>query len=689
MLVAGAPASLRGRNLNDKLNIAFIGSGGRANTNLRELTMLAGQKPPDGPPDPHAGPHPDENVTVLCDVSQPALDAASAKYPKAKTYTDLRKIFDSPNDFDAVVVSTAECTHAVATYLALTHGKHVYCEKPLTYNIWEARLIRETAAKYPKLSTQMGNQGHALPIRRVIKEILNTGVIGPVREVHVWVDRAWGLQDAASAEKFDKAHGFYKGVQIVERFKEEMPIPAGNNFDLWIGPAPARPFHETYFPGPRWYRWWDFGNGTMSDLGSHDNDVPYTVLDIKQPLSIEATSPNGKPHPELAPATMTAVYEFRRVSVGRAAREAGLASGESKPPGWVPEWGNRSAVVHRRQGHAARQRQAAARGEVQGLQDAGADAAALAGALGRVGQLREGEWPCPRLELPYSGWTTEANHLGNVAYRTGKKIEWDYKKMRAEERAGGGPLHQARIPQGLGRHPEDVGSAYVHDSTRFLHADRAGVGRAAGAAVQGRRRRGAGRRRCRRKEKVNPIPVRIGMTDWNLGQRGDISKVALAREIGLDGIQVSVQYPTDGKTPTLRDPKTQAAFKRAALENGIQICSLAIGSPGKSRLPLHKSPAAAILLTEAVEIAHNIGTNNILLPILGDSHIDMANQAEVDTFVATMKEVARYAERYGVVVGLEDWISAEDNNKLLDAIGSDYIAVYYDPQQRRAPRAWA
>src|SRR5215204_4141457 len=180
------------------------------------------------------------------------------------------------------------------------------------------------------------------------------------------------------------------------------------------------------------------------------------------------------------------------------------------------------------------------------------------------------------------------------------------------------------------------------------------------------------------KEAVKPLPVRIGMTDWNLGQRGDISKIALAREIGLDGIQVSVQYPTDGKAPTLRDTATQTAFKRAALENGVQICSLAIGNPGKSRLPMHTSPAFAILLVEAVEIAHNLGTNNILLPILGDSHIDMANQAQVDGFVAMMKEVARYAERYGVVVGLEDWISAEDNIKLLDAIGSDYVAVYYD-----------
>jgi sugar phosphate isomerase/epimerase len=180
------------------------------------------------------------------------------------------------------------------------------------------------------------------------------------------------------------------------------------------------------------------------------------------------------------------------------------------------------------------------------------------------------------------------------------------------------------------------------------------------------------------KEAVNPVPVRVGMTDWNLGQRGDITKIALAREIGLDGIQVSVQYPTDGKMPTLRDPKTQNEFKRAALDNGIQICSLAIGNPGKARLPMHSSPAFAILLAEAVEIAHNIGTNNILLPILGDSHIDMTNQSQVDNFVTMMKEVARYGERYGVVVALEDWISAEDNIKIVDAVGSDYVAVYYD-----------
>src|SRR4029079_13577680 len=176
---------------------------------------------------------------------------------------------------------------------------------------------------------------------------------------------------------------------------------------------------------------------------------------------------------------------------------------------------------------------------------------------------------------------------------------------------------------------------------------------------------------------ASPVPLRIGMTDWNLGKRGDITKSALAREIGLDGIQVSLTFPTDD-TPHLRDPKTQVAFKQAALENGVQICSLAIGSPGKARLPLHTNPAAAILLVEAVDVARSIGTTNILLPILGDSHIHMENQQEVDTFVAMMKEVARYAEKAGVVVAIEDWISAEDNLRLLDAIGSDAGVVYYD-----------
>ena len=440
-LFSRAPAILRGQNLNSKLNIAFIGAGGRANASLNELTITPGQAPRrsdgSGPTDKH----PDENVVVLCDVNQETLASASARYPKARTQTDLRRVFDKADDFDAVVVSVAEHTHVFATYLALTHGKHVYCEKPLAYNIWETRLIRETARKFPTLSTQMGNQGHASPARRTIKEILDTGVIGKVREVHVWADRAWGLQDAASAEKFDKPHGFYNGIQIVDRFPEEMPVPATMNWDLWIGPAPMRPYHATYFPGPRWYRWWDFGNGTMSDLGSHDNDVPYTVLNLWRdddqggkvlaPLTVEATSHNvPTPHKELAPATLVATYEFAAVGEQPALKLI-WHQGDSKPPGWVPEWGRRSSVFIGEKGMLL--------GNGKLLpEDRFVDFKAPPESLPRSpGHWVEwvnhakGNGPVPGSNFQYGGWTTEANHLGNVAYRTGKKIDWDYQNMRA------------------------------------------------------------------------------------------------------------------------------------------------------------------------------------------------------------------------------------------------------------------
>jgi hypothetical protein len=454
-VIAGAPAFLRGQNLNSKLNLAFIGCGGRGNANLNELTLVpsrmskAGKK--NAPPaDPAAGPHPDENVTVLCDINQLALDAGRQHYPKAKTFTDFRRVFDHASDFDGVVVSTAEHTHVFATWLALTHGKHVYCEKPLAYNIWETRLIRETAAKYPKLSTQMGNQGHAWPIRRTIREILETGVIGPVTEVHVWADRAWGLQDAASAEKFDKPHGFYNGVQIVDRFPESMPVPPNIDFDLWLGPAPERPFHATYFPGPRWYRWWEFANGTMSDLGSHDNDVPFTVLDlwrldgkggkVMAPLTVEASSPNVPvAHKELAPATMKATFQFAAVGKQPALKLV-WHQGDSKPPGWVPAWGRRSSVFIGANGMLLGDGKLLPEEKFKDFKPPAESIPRSPGHWVEWVNYAKGNGPVPGSNFQYSGWTTEANHLGNVAYRTGKKLEWDYLNLRATNAPEAAPL---------------------------------------------------------------------------------------------------------------------------------------------------------------------------------------------------------------------------------------------------------
>ncbi len=249
-----APAIVRGRNLNDRLNIAMIGVGGRGSDNLRGAAS--------------------ENIVALCDVFEPFLTRASTNYPQARRYNDFRRLYDDAHAFDAVVVSTTEHTHAFATLPALQLGKHVYCEKPLSYNVWEARVIRQ-AAKKAKVATQMGTQIHAGDNYRRVVELIQTGAVGQVHEVHVWVGRAWGRQSQEAAKRHHDI------VVAVERPTSISPLPKGLDWDLWLGPAPQRPFHEVYFPGPKWYRWWDFGNGTMSDLGSHWNDLPFWALNLR------------------------------------------------------------------------------------------------------------------------------------------------------------------------------------------------------------------------------------------------------------------------------------------------------------------------------------------------------------------------------------------------------------------------
>ena len=215
--VVGAPAIVRGQNLNDKLNIAIIGVGGRGTGNL-------------------GGVQGGNNITVLCDVSQEPLDKFSQHFKEARLEKDFRKVYDHPDDFDAVVVSTAEHTHAFATLPALQLGKHVYCEKPLTHGIWEAREIQKAAAANPKVATQMGIQIHAEKNYRRVVELIQTGAIGSVKEVHVWVSRAWGWH--ASKEDFDAA----KDIVFVQEFPEgETDIPEGFDWNLWLGPAPERP----------------------------------------------------------------------------------------------------------------------------------------------------------------------------------------------------------------------------------------------------------------------------------------------------------------------------------------------------------------------------------------------------------------------------------------------------------------
>ena len=350
------------------------------------------------------------------------------KHPKAAKFTDFRQLFDkAAKDFDAVVVSTCEHTHAFATLLAIRHGKHVYCEKPLTHNIAEARIIREAAAK-TKLATQMGTQIHAEDNYRRVVELIQTGAIGPVREVHVWVGRAWGLQSAEDAKANKDI------VYVTDRPTDSVKPPADLDWDLWLGPCADRPFSPVYVPGPKWYRWWDFGNGTMSDLGSHWNDLPFWALKLKAPTSVEASGP--KPHPEIAPASMQATYEFPARGEMPAVKMTWY-QGANKPAALtekkIPQWGDGVLFV--------------------------GDKGMLLSSYTKHLLLPEKQFsgftpPKPFIEksrghyaewihacktgapttcnFEYAGWLTESNHLGNVAFRAGKKLEWDAATMKAK-----------------------------------------------------------------------------------------------------------------------------------------------------------------------------------------------------------------------------------------------------------------
>ncbi len=406
-LAIAAPTVARGQaSANDRIGVAFIGVGGRGGRNLRELESTG-----------------KIDVVGLCDVDTRFLNAEGERFPSAATFQDFRKLYDSiGNQIDAVVVSTPEHTHAYATMPALQLGKHVYCEKPLAYNLDETRRVTEAAAA-AGVVTQMGTQVHASENYRRVVQLIQSGVIGPVIEAHVWVARAWGLQSQQDAEKYKDA------VFVQQRPTEAMQPPAYLDWDLWIGPAPWRPYHEVYFPGPKWYRWWDFANGTMSDLGSHWNDFPFLALELDAPKTIESFG--MPPHPEIAPASMTAVYEYGPRK-NHPAVTLTWYQGSHKPDRWIreeiPQWPSGMLFV------GTRGMLLADYGKYLLLPEnefADFQPPPLPPSLGHheqwVAACRgEGTTGSP---FSYAGPLTEANHLGNVAYRVGKKITWDPVKM--------------------------------------------------------------------------------------------------------------------------------------------------------------------------------------------------------------------------------------------------------------------
>ncbi len=407
-LTIGFPAIVRGQNLNEKLNIAIIGCGGRGRSNMNSVSS--------------------ETIVALADVSKDSVDKAAEAHPKARRVKDFRNLYDYADEFDAVVVSTSEHTHAFATLPALQMKKHVYCEKPLTHNVWESRIIRE-AANEAGVATQMGTQIHAGDNYRRVVELIQSGAIGQVSEVHVWVSRAWGWHDSEEACK--KANDI---VCAFDRPTTSDPIPDGFDWDLWLGPAPERPFNNVYIPGPKWYRWWDFGNGTMSDLGSHWIDLPFWALKLDHPLTIEASGPPV--HPEIAPASMQATYTYgARGDMGPVT--VSWYQGTHKPRIWneneaVRKWGNGVLFIGEKGMLLSDYGKNTLLPE-DDFKDFEQPEPFIPASIGH-----HNEWihacktgASTTCNFEYAGWLTEANHLGNVAFRVGKKLEWDEKELKA------------------------------------------------------------------------------------------------------------------------------------------------------------------------------------------------------------------------------------------------------------------
>ncbi|MBT3377413.1 MAG: Gfo/Idh/MocA family oxidoreductase [Lentisphaerae bacterium] len=385
-----------GNSPNEKLNVAVIGVGGRGAANLNGVKR--------------------ENIVALCDIDANRLAAAAKRFPKAKVYADWRKCLEQ-KDIDAVVCSTTDHTHAFVNVWAMNRGKHVYCEKPLANSVYEARVVRETYLKNrDKLATQMGTQIHATDNFRRVVELIKAGAIGDVQECRVWCSRR-----PKGGSYLPAAGG----------------VPKHINWDLWLGPSQSHAFNPGYVHGClKWNRFWDFGSGQIGDMGSHMLDLPYWALDLRFPTSCKA---EGTPvSTDTCPEWMNVTWDHPATPERPALKIHWYDGG--KKPGMPAKVFNRDEMF-------------------KGMLFKGTKGWLLADYGFRILQLRGDmthyDSPTPEQLIPkspghhmewitgcktgkptlcnfdYSGALIEHNLLALVAYRTGQKLDWDAKSLRA------------------------------------------------------------------------------------------------------------------------------------------------------------------------------------------------------------------------------------------------------------------
>ena len=399
---------------NDKLRLAGIGAGGKGAVDINLCST--------------------EYVTALCDVDQRNAAGTFRKYETAKKYTDFREMLEKEDKtIDCVTVSTPDHLHAIAALTAMRQNKHVYCQKPLTHNVYEARLLRKVA-KERKLVTQMGNQGHAHPGTRRMVELVQAGVIGDVKEIHVWTDRPIWPQGKRAVAALAQGKG--------------TPVPDHLNWNMWLGPAKERPYNPAYLPF-KWRGFWDFGTGALGDMGCHNMDTPFFALELRDPKAVSAKT--SEIFTEAAPEWAIIKYEFpeQEVSFGNKKRPAVNLTwydGRKKPdpalvkqpqlPGngvimvgskdtlYIPNyWGEGQFVSGRKVADFSNVPITLPRTPHGGDNDRGQHQEWVAAVKANKPEMA-------LANFDYAGPMTEAVLLGNVAMRTSQRVEWDPKAMK-------------------------------------------------------------------------------------------------------------------------------------------------------------------------------------------------------------------------------------------------------------------
>ena len=385
---------------NNRLNIASVGVGGKGESDVANVD--------------------NENIYALCDVDE--LNAANSfkKYPQAKRFKDFREMLEKEGrNIDAVTVSTPDHMHAPVALMAMSMGKHVYCQKPLTHTVYEARRMAETARKH-KVATQMGNQGHCNPATRRLVELIQGDVLGDVSEIHVWTDRPnnWWPQ------------GILRPV-------DARPTPPTLDWDLWLGVAPWRPYHPAYVPF-KWRGFWDFGTGALGDMACHCMDLAFFALKLGPPSSVEAQS--SEVNSETAPLWSVIHYEFATQKGPSPVKLTWYDGGKQPSPGLVKDTelsangiiliGAKDTLYVPNYWGAGKFLSGAKLEDFKNIPEALAKPSGFE-------RSHHQEWldackggPGALSNFDYSGPLTESVLLGDVALRVGKKLQWDAKALK-------------------------------------------------------------------------------------------------------------------------------------------------------------------------------------------------------------------------------------------------------------------